>query len=146
MSREYLGGRTEAAKRYRLKNKGKISAYNKEWAAKNRDKANERRKRWALKNPEKSRSLNETQDAKPKNKYKLQMRAAARRGIEWLFTFETWWEVWEYSGRWEQRGRGASEYCMCRKLDKGAYSPDNVYIATSGYNRQQQGIYRKPKA
>jgi hypothetical protein len=71
----------------------------------------------------------------PQYYYNQQKQSAKRRknsdgsiGIPWEFTFETWWEVWEKSGKWEQRGCRAGQYCMRRKNDAGPYSPDNVYI------------------
>ena len=70
----------------------------------------------------------------PKGAYIRQRANARRRGIEWLFTFETWWEVWQNSGKWERRGRNDRQFCMSRKLDWGPYSPENVVIVTMNKN------------
>lgn len=70
----------------------------------------------------------------PIAKYKTQRQHAARRGIEWGFTLETWWAVWERSGKWPLRGRRLGEYVMARVMDLGAYAPDNVRIKTSSAN------------
>ena len=53
---------------------------------------------------------------------------AARRGIDWLFTFEEWARVWVDSGKWGERGRGKGRYCMARHGDAGPYSEWNVSI------------------
>jgi hypothetical protein len=61
-------------------------------------------------------------------------RAKGLPGIEWLFTFERWWAVWEASGKWEQRGCRRGEYVMARHGDTGPYAPDNVSIVEAGVN------------
>jgi hypothetical protein len=58
-----------------------------------------------------------------------QRRNSINRGIEWKITLPEWWQIWEESGKWKQRGAG-SGYGMCRLADTGPYSVDNVYIAT----------------
>jgi hypothetical protein len=66
----------------------------------------------------------------PQYYYNQHKQSAKRRGIAWEFTYETWWKVWEDSGKWEQRGCKAGQYCMRRKDDVGPYSPDNVFIGS----------------
>ena len=68
--------------------------------------------------------------------YRHQMDGAKGRGIPWEFTIETWWAVWEKSGKWEQRGRGMDKFVMGRFGDIGPYSPSNVYICTGLDNRR----------
>lgn len=75
--------------------------------------------------------------------YTMQRRQSRDRGIEWLFTLETWWAVWDASGRWEQRGRKLGNFVMARKGDVGPYSPDNVYICTCTQNLQEMQAIRK---
>ena len=75
--------------------------------------------------------------------YIMQRRQANDRGIKWLFTFSTWWAVWESSGRWELRGRTLGSYVMARKNDTGPYSPDNVRICTCTENLQEMQAVRK---
>lgn len=75
--------------------------------------------------------------------YTMQRRQANDRGIEWLFTFQTWWDVWDRSGRWGLRGRKFGNYVMARKMDAGPYSPDNVYICTCSENLQEMQSVRK---
>lgn len=71
----------------------------------------------------------------PTRAYARQKINAASRGIGWELTLWQWWTIWQDSGHWEERGRGRA-YHMCRKLDQGPYSVDNVYIATGVQNMQ----------
>lgn len=66
--------------------------------------------------------------------YHQQRGNAIRRGIPWLFTFEQWWQVWQESGHWEQRGRRKGEFVMSRPGDRGPYSVGNVVIVTNKVN------------
>ena len=65
-----------------------------------------------------------------------QEKHAQTRGIKWELKFWDWWTVWQTSGKWEQRGRGKTGYCMCRVGDEGPYAVGNVYIATVCHNSQ----------
>lgn len=73
-------------------------------------------------------------DRRAKCLYKLQRQCARKRGIEWLFTFESWASMWHESGKWRQRGRGAERFCTARKGDVGPYSSENVEILTNRQN------------
>ena len=68
----------------------------------------------------------------PKGKYCRQKIHARQRGIEWEFTFDLWWEMWE--PHWENRGCTAGKFVMCRAADKGPYSPANCRIDTMENN------------
>ena len=63
-----------------------------------------------------------------KNKYYSQKARAKIRGIEFKLTFNEWWDIWQTSGKWEQRGKRAESYQMARYNDTGPYSVSNVYI------------------
>lgn len=63
-----------------------------------------------------------------------QRNAAKWRGIEWEMTFEEWWEVWQKSGKWIERGRGHGKYQMARFGDSRPYTVANVKIITSDAN------------
>ena len=67
-------------------------------------------------------------------RYNEQRYIAKQRKIEWLYTFESWWQQWQESGKWEQRGRKTGEYVMARFGDVGPYSPTNVEIVTCHKN------------
>lgn len=75
--------------------------------------------------------------------YHSQRTAAKNRGIEWKFNFAAWWLVWCESGKWEQRGRMLGQYGMCRYMDIGPYSKENVYIDTCSNNSSDQYSFRE---
>lgn len=66
----------------------------------------------------------------PKGRFSDQVQSARKRGIDWQLSFEEWWAIWE--PHWE--GRGRSGMMMCRKVEPGPYSVDNVYIGTQKQN------------
>ena len=72
-----------------------------------------------------------------KIKFQSQRWRAQQRGITWKLTFEEWFEIWINSGYWDQRGRGANDYCMSRYGDIGAYEVGNVFIQTNAENIKQ---------
>ena len=78
----------------------------------------------------------------PHNKYGDQKQAAKQRGIQWLFTFQEWFEMWYFSGKWRERGCGRGQYCMMRNADAGPYSVDNVTIGLADDNKRE-AIQRK---
>lgn len=69
-----------------------------------------------------------------KRKYKCHKDAAKSRNIDFLLTFDEWWDIWNQSGKWEERGRKRGQYCMSRYGDTGSYSADNVFIQPHGQN------------
>lgn len=72
--------------------------------------------------------------ATDKGKFEAQRENAARRGIGFVLTFEQWLAVWIESGKFSERGRGASKYCMSRFGDEGVYEVGNVFIQTGKIN------------
>lgn len=70
----------------------------------------------------------------PYQAFHNQSHNAGYRGVPWRLTFWEWWQVWAESGKWEERGRGVTGYCMCRNGDEGAYEAGNVYIGTVIHN------------
>jgi hypothetical protein len=64
-------------------------------------------------------------------------RRAGCYGIEFVLTFEKWWQIWESSGRWGERGNRRAQYCMARFNDKGPYAAGNVEIITNQENLNQ---------
>jgi hypothetical protein len=69
-----------------------------------------------------------------RTKYSTHKSNAKRRGIEFDLTFEQWFDIWEKSNKWNERGRGADKYCMCRVGDTGSYSVNNVFIGQGKHN------------
>lgn len=53
-----------------------------------------------------------------------------KRRIGFHFSFAEWWEVWQRSGHWHERGCRRGQYVMARKLDRGPYERGNVEIVT----------------
>lgn len=76
----------------------------------------------------------------PRGRYITHKHNAQRRKVPWEFTFETWWDMWEKSGKWELRGRGEGKYCMARKGDIGPYNPGNVEIKLSVDNSKEAAM------
>jgi hypothetical protein len=74
-----------------------------------------------------------------KSKYYEHRQNARRRKIEFILTYDEWMNIWLQSGHWENRGRGADKYAMCRYNDIGPYSVNNVYI---DLNRTNSGLAR----
>lgn len=78
----------------------------------------------------------------PSAAYMSQRRNAGLRGIGWELTFVQWWDVWQRSGHWNDRGRGQG-YCMARIGDTGPYAVGNVEIKTIGENFSES-YYKHP--
>lgn len=74
----------------------------------------------------------------PVGAFNSQRQNAISRGIEWSLSLWSWWQIWQQSGKWEQRGRGGDLYVMCRYGDVGAYEEGNVYVATLRHNSKVQ--------
>lgn len=74
----------------------------------------------------------------PVGAFNRQKTSATNRGIEWNLKLWDWWNVWQVSGKWSERGRGADKYVMCRFKDNGAYEVGNVYVATHSHNSSFQ--------
>ena len=47
------------------------------------------------------------------------------------FTFQTWYDKWIESGKWNERGFKSHEYCLSIIDTKGPQSPDNTEIITN---------------
>jgi len=76
-------------------------------------------------------------DYKERQKYACHKSKAKSRGIEFNLTYEEWWDIWEKSGKWAQRGAQKGCYVMSRKNDMGAYEIGNVFIQTHEENRRE---------
>ena len=69
-------------------------------------------------------------------KYWSQSRSAKSRGIGFTLTFEQWWDIWDKSGQWDERGYHKGQYVMSRRGDIGPYEIGNVFIQTQADNRK----------
>lgn len=81
--------------------------------------------------------------SQPKHKYVQHRNYAQGRKdangnpIEFRLTFEEWWDIWEKSGHWHERGSKRGQYCMSRYNDVGHYEVGNVFIQLSTNNTRQ---------
>lgn len=82
-------------------------------------------------------SIREQFGYRPFRQFQQQRRNSRDRGIPWQLTFGEWWEIWQKSGKWPERGRGASGYVMARHGDKGAYAVGNVKIIHATQNQSE---------
>lgn len=100
--------------------------------------------RWGITLSEYEAHVSQHGDAKqsssPLRKYLNQKKSAASRGLNWGFSFTTWWDVWMKSGKWAERGAG-NGYVMARYNDGDTpYSPSTVYICTSSQNTKDSYV------
>ena len=73
--------------------------------------------------------MNNQQRKDVRLKWLWQKNNAKRRGIEFDFPFEQWFQYWLDSGHWDERGIARSDqYVMSRIGDTGPYRIDNVVI------------------
>lgn len=64
----------------------------------------------------------------PRGKYIAHKINAKQKGIAFEISFDEWWEVWQKSGFWSQRGNKKGDYGMLRIGDTGPYKSGNVFI------------------
>ena len=89
-------------------------------------------------------TLVDTMLIKPKfwRRFYEQQYHAKERGIEFIFTYDTWLEEWTRSGHFNKRGRKSNEYCMARGTpempDVGRYAPGEVRIITNKENFRER--------
>jgi len=126
-----LEKRREANRRYRERHGEKQRERHREYLRKWRQSPEGK-----LKNRESARKYR----ASPQGRYAKHKARAKERGIEWGFTFETWWAMWEpYI---ENIGVDSNQYQMCRHNDEGPYSPSNCRIDTAE-NNGREGVMTK---
>lgn len=70
-------------------------------------------------------------------KYSQHRRQAAQRGIDFLLSFAEWYEWWQQTGHYEERGCRHGQYVMARHNDTGPYSLDNIKCITHEENRSE---------
>lgn len=70
----------------------------------------------------------------PLSKFSDHFFNAKKRGIAFNINFKDWWDIWQKSGHWHERGQLALNYCMSRKNDTGGYEVGNVSITTNSEN------------
>lgn len=103
-------------------------AYQKDWYIKNKDSKLASVKEYREQNKDKITETYLKWKQSPKGRYSDHKKRARSRGIPFLLTFSEWWNIWESSGKWEERGTHG--YVMCRTGDLGAYEVGNVRVDT----------------
>jgi len=78
-----------------------------------------------------------------KSKFYEHRQNARQRNIEFTLTYDEWYDIWQKSGHWSERGRGPGKYVMCRYGDIGPYAIGNVYIDTQEHNGYMANIGTK---
>ena len=66
--------------------------------------------------------------------YASQKSHAKQRGIIFNLSFEQWYDWWQSTGHYAQRGRKANCYVMARINDVGPYELVNIYCCTVAEN------------
>lgn len=82
-------------------------------------------------------------DHEERHKYACHKGKAKHRGILFDLTYEQWWDIWQKSGHWEERGPRLDQYCMSRIADKGGYEIGNVLIQLTSANKREGNLGRK---
>lgn len=70
--------------------------------------------------------------ATPMGTFRSKRNNVLYNGGEWGFKLWDWWQVWEQSGHWDEKGRGYGKYGMIRIDKTKGYVPGNVKIAKFG--------------
>jgi hypothetical protein len=70
-------------------------------------------------------------------KYRAHKDNAKKRNVPFLLSFEEWWDIWQKSGHYDERGNKKGQYCMSRYNDIGAYQLGNVFIQLHSDNVTQ---------
>jgi len=72
---------------------------------------------------------------KAQRQYYAQALGAVKRDIDFNLTFKEWWDIWQQSGHYNERGCKKGQYVMARLgPDIGPYEVGNVVIQTCHQN------------
>jgi hypothetical protein len=89
------------------------------------------------------RNMSEKRIDTPIHKFSQQRMNALTRNIEWDLTLWEWWQIWNESGKYSQRGKEKGQYVMARYGDHGGYTKENSYITTAEENIKDGYAARK---
>lgn len=84
---------------------------------------------------------------KAKAKYGWHKRTAGKRGIQFLLSFDEWYNWWLSNGIDKNLPTvpfNANTLCMCRFNDIGPYALTNIYCATVSQNVKDQNLKQLP--
>ncbi len=99
--------------------KGCIKVENRRYYEQNKGEVKAKQKAWREHNP-------------LRLAYAQQADNAAKRDIDWQFTFDSWIKWW--GADLEKRGCFSGDLVMARYGDTGAYHPTNCFKSTAGQN------------
>lgn len=79
-----------------------------------------------------------------RQRYYDQKGRAGHRDIEWLLTFDEWYNWWLSNGIDKDfpTKLHKEQKCMCRPNDAGPYSLDNIYCGSRSENTKERNITR----
>ena len=60
----------------------------------------------------------------------------------WTLVFDEWADIWEASGKWEQKGRRLDDFCSTRKDHNQAWTKDNFIIMSRREFMSVEGVRR----
>ena len=83
-----------------------------------------------------------------KKRFSRHRSQAKFRNIDFVFSFEEWYEWWLNHGvdkNVEVKWQGDKRLCMCRYGDKGDYKPANVYCGTHSQNASEAQTGKRTK-
>ena len=72
-----------------------------------------------------------------KRKYSVHKAGAKARQIDFLLTFDEWWDWWQSTGKWTKRGNRKGQYCMARYGDTGPYAIGNIKCILTADNSRE---------
>lgn len=73
---------------------------------------------------------------KDRARYDAQKANARTRGIKFDLTYKQWWDWWQETGHYHERGPFRGQYVMGRYGDTGPYELGNIYCCTNTENAQ----------
>jgi hypothetical protein len=83
-------------------------------------------------------------DEDPRYRKFYRQRAQAKwRGIPWQLEYWEWLQIWDDSGRFQERGTGRGQWVMARFGDVGPYASGNVRITRAETNNAEAQQTRK---
>ncbi|MEX3840278.1 NUMOD3 domain-containing DNA-binding protein [Paraburkholderia sp. BR10882] len=65
--------------------------------------------------------------------------------IEFRLTFEEWWDWWQATGHYHERGPRRGQYVMARTNDTGHYELGNIFCCLAADNVRQASVRRTGK-
>lgn len=105
------------------------------------ERTRQRVKEWRDNNRCRYRAIQKAYRRSVRGKFLKQKQRAKARGIEWLLTFDEWWDIWQC--KWELRGRAPDQLVMARIGDSGPYAVGNVKLITGRENSAEVTCNRR---